>query len=304
MFTSLLVTLALGSAAAVDKAAPAAKELFAAEEWYKKQEGKEQDFVGTLEKVDRGGLVGFGRSNPYRLKMKGDVREVYVGGKPNLLAPYVGKTVKLTGKAVDLELEGKKYREIWPARLKVVEGDKTKTGFRFREVPSAPAALAGRTALAATAPLTFKVAEDKTKDKELKVQARGFWRAAAKPGAAAQQLVFRHPGEAAKAMGLTGDGRSRIQATRMLAEALKVPTIDWDKQMVIVVTAGAKPTGGYSVDVTSLAVKDKTLTVHWKLKSPAPGSFVTQAFTHPAQAVLTERFEGEVKFDPPAKKGK
>jgi hypothetical protein len=300
MLTSLFVMLAVGPAT-LDKGEPATKELFAGEEWYKKQAGKEQDFVGTLEKVDRGGRVGFGRSNPYRLKMKGDTREVYVGGKPNLLAPYVGKTVKLTGKAVDIEVEGNKHREIWPARVQLVKGDKTKGSFRFQELPPAQTYPPLRTALAATAPLAFKVAEDKTKDKELKIQARGFWRAPAKPGAAAQQLAFRHPGEAAKAMGLTGDGRSRIQATRMLAQALKVPSIDWDKQMVVVVTAGAKPTGGYSVEITSLSVKDKTLTVHWKLKSPGPGSIVTQAFTHPAQAVLTERFEGEVKFDPPAK---
>src|SRR4051812_43772184 len=75
---------------------PAAKkELFAAEDWYKNQEGKEQEFVGVLEKSKQAGRVGFGRMNPYRLVMKNDVREVYIGGKPQILADYVGKTVKL-----------------------------------------------------------------------------------------------------------------------------------------------------------------------------------------------------------------
>ena len=131
MLTSLLLTLALGGAAAADKAddapkkePPAKKELFADQEWYKTQKGKEETFVGTLEKVKGGGGVGFGRFNPYRLKMKGDTREVYVGAKPELLKEYVGKTVKLVGKPVDMDLEGKKYFEIWPARVELVPDKK------------------------------------------------------------------------------------------------------------------------------------------------------------------------------------
>src|SRR3954447_20602851 len=143
---------------------------------------------------------------------------------------------------------------------------------------------------------------DKTKEKALKIQARGFWRAAARPGSAAQQLVLRNAIPAAQAMGLAPDGRSQTQATRTLAQAFKVPTIDWEKQMVIVVTAGAKPTGGYSVEVLGVEAKDKTLTVRWKLNAPGPDSIVTQAFTHPAQAVLVDTAEGEPKFVQETKK--
>jgi len=83
----------------------------------------------------------------------------------------------------------------------------------------------------------------------------------------------------------------------------KVDKIDWDKQMVVVATAGAKPTGGYRVEILGLEARDGTLTVKWKLHSPKPGSIVTQAFTHPGEAVLVEKFEGKVTFDPPAPKG-
>src|SRR5215218_7370668 len=93
---------------------PAKKELFAAEDWYKSQEGKEQEFVGVLEKSKTAGRIGFGRMNPYRLVMKNDVREVYIGGKPQILADYVGKTIKLIGKPVEIGVEGKQHREIWP----------------------------------------------------------------------------------------------------------------------------------------------------------------------------------------------
>jgi hypothetical protein len=285
MLTSVLLALAF---AALDeksgdpskKETPAAKkELFAKEGWYRDQEGKEQDFVGVLEKSKNAGRIGFGRNNPYRLVMKGDVREVYIGGKPQILAEYVGKTIKLTGKAVDIGVEGKRHREIWPARLEVVAAPR-KDGF-------APRGTAADERLV--------LADDATKNRELRVQGRGFWRASAKPGAAAQQLVIRSGAEAAKASGLPADGKGQQQATEMLAKALKVEKIDWDKQMVIVVTAGAKPTGGYRVEVQNVAIKDGALKVRWKLHTPT--GFVTQAFTHPAESVLVEKFEGKVTFE-------
>jgi hypothetical protein len=83
-----------------------------------------------------------------------------------------------------------------------------------------------------------------------------------------------------------------------LARVLKVDSIDWKKQMVIVVYGGEKPTGGYSMQVKSLEIKDKKLIVHWKLISPGPGSIVTQAITHPSLTILVDRFDGEVVFDP------
>jgi hypothetical protein len=87
-------------------------------------------------------------------------------------------------------------------------------------------------------------------------------------------------------------------ATASLAKSLKVDKIDWKKQMVIVISAGQKPTGGYSVEVKSLEVKDGKLVVNWKLNSPAPGSIVAQVITHPGLTILVDRFDGDVVFDP------
>lgn len=103
---------------------PEPVELFAKEDWYREQPGKEQDFVGILTKFDNGGRLGFGRFNPYRIILDGDkkeMREVYVGGKLELLAPYVGKRVKLVGKPVNMEVEGRNHREVWAARLFVLD---------------------------------------------------------------------------------------------------------------------------------------------------------------------------------------
>ena len=69
--------------------------------------------------------------------------------------------------------------------------------------------------------------------------------------------------------------------------------------MIVVASPGAEPTGGYSVEITGLVVQDDVLTVHWRVNAPKPGDAVTQEVTHPAQAVLTERFEGKVVFDGP-----
>ncbi len=103
---------------------PAKKELFANEDFYKNENAKEEDFVGVLDKVKAGG-PGFGRFNPYRLTMTVDgkkaVREVYVGGKGDLLDAFVGKTVKITGKKWDMEVEGQVHHEIWPARIELAD---------------------------------------------------------------------------------------------------------------------------------------------------------------------------------------
>lgn len=104
-----------------------------------------------------------------------------------------------------------------------------------------------------------------------------------------EQLVIRSARELAK---LSPDGR--------VLNLLKVPNIDWDKQMLLSVSGGTQRTGGYSVEVTSLKVEDGKLKVRWKLNTPKPGGFVTQAITHPGVTVLVDRFDGPVVFDPPA----
>jgi hypothetical protein len=124
LLASLTVFEAAEEAKKVELAAK--KELFADQDWYKDQKGKEASFTGKLiYKPQPKGTVGFGRYNDFRLEMtvkgKKEVREVYVGGKPDLLKAYDGKKVKLTGKAVKMEVEGKIHNEIWPARVELVK---------------------------------------------------------------------------------------------------------------------------------------------------------------------------------------
>ena len=96
--------------------------------------------------------------------------------------------------------------------------------------------------------------------------------------------------------------RFRQENAARYAKALKVAEIDWDKQMVLGISAGTEPGEGYAVEVAGVDVDraSKVMTVHWKVKSPAAGQKTGQALTNPARVVLLDQFEGEVRFDPPA----
>ena len=85
-------------------------------------------------------------------------------------------------------------------------------------------------------------------------------------------------------------------ATADLAKALKVKDIDWNKQMLVVVSGGTRRSGGYRVEVTGLAIKDKTMTAKWTLHSPK--GVATAVITHPGEVVLVPKFAGKVVFDP------
>jgi hypothetical protein len=254
-------------------AATAALELFAREDFYKNLPSQEQTFVGKLTRVEKEGQVGFGRFNPYRLVMKDDTREVYVGARGNVLLPFVGKQVRIVGKPVDLEVEGKNHREIWPARLEIVLDDKPSP--KEEKGPAAPAAA------------------DPDKGEEVKVLGRAFLSgkiSTERPYPGPRQEVIRSEEELQRLVGKEGVER--------LAKQLKVEAIDYKKHMLVHVTGGVHPTGGYRVEITGVKKDGKagTLNVHWKLHTPRLGGAVTQAFTHPGELLLLERFEGDVRF--------
>jgi hypothetical protein len=85
------------------------------------------------------------------------------------------------------------------------------------------------------------------------------------------------------------------KAAESLAKSLKVKSINWDKQMLIVVTAGTKRTGGFKVEVTDVKTKGDVLTVSYKVTPPS--GVATQAFTHPGTVVLVPQHKGKVVFE-------
>jgi len=312
MFTTLLLTALTGLPAAQDKKpqaklqAPQKLELFAGEDWYRKLDWQEQNLTGELTKVERGKDDPVSsRFNPYRIsfwvtiqevnyvEIKSDVgyigsvdrpipfekktrelakeltREIFVAGKDKILDQFVGKTVTVTGKWVTLESEGRQQHEIWPADIEVAD----------RTHP-------------------VNAARTRTQDIKLKIHAKAAWPFASDNDKKGKQLVLRSAADLVNSSPPKPNITEK-KATEELAKAFKVNTIDWDKQMVVVVTAGQKPTGGYQIDIQSITTAGKDATVNWKLTSPQ--GIAIQVLTHPSVMVLVDRVAGEVKFDPPIK---
>ncbi len=91
-------------------------------------------------------------------------------------------------------------------------------------------------------------------------------------------------------------------ATAQVAKLLKVPDVDWKKQMLILVTAGPRSSGGWKVHIDAVKVVGKSVKVEYTITPPA--GFATAAFTHPGEVVLVERFDGPVVFAESPKKPK
>ena len=98
------------------------QQLFADEAWYQQHAGTETAFTGTLEVVQPPMISTQMRASFYKL---GD-RSIYTAAKrvPALEA-LAGKKIEIRGKAVDMALEGKQLREIWPAAVRVAPGGTT-----------------------------------------------------------------------------------------------------------------------------------------------------------------------------------
>ncbi|HZV05779.1 MAG TPA: protease complex subunit PrcB family protein [Gemmataceae bacterium] len=146
-------------------------------------------------------------------------------------------------------------------------------------------------------------AENQKDIKEVKIEARAVWPVQEEKPV---QRVIRSGEELAVALGVdpphAKEKKFQTGASEDTAKLLKVKNIDWSKQMLVIVAAGEKRTGGYRMEILSLRAKADRLIVNWKLHSPPPGTFVTQAISYPAQMVLVERFQGAVCFDPPVEK--
>lgn len=75
------------------------------------------------------------------------------------------------------------------------------------------------------------------------------------------------------------------------------PQVDFKKHDVIAVFAGTKNTGGHTIAIDSVDVKDKAATVHVKLHKPGPGTLVPQLITYPFAMKAVAKLPRIVKFD-------
>jgi len=84
-------------------------------------------------------------------------------------------------------------------------------------------------------------------------------------------------------------------ATDEAARVLGVKSIDWKRQMLLVVAAGTHLPDGYRVEVVGLKKKGGTLKVSWKLCRPEIDEAIER--TSPALLVLVPAHDGEVEFE-------
>ena len=243
MTVCLLWCCVFAAAAREEPSSPRPLLLMAGSDEYKAAKAAEAVYEGVIENNPGDATVGKPtRFNAYRFKGKDAaglefVRELYVPGKAFLLASYVGKRVRVTGKFADTAADGKVYAELWPAQLE-------ETG----AVAAAAASANG-------------------------VLARCSWQPdeARKPGQ--RVLMYRNGGELAQALRLSGEDANEAAAA-LMAQKLGAPAIDWNKQMVVTVAAGLRGADVDRLGVTRVEVKDSAMTVFYRLSArPGAGGF-------------------------------
>jgi hypothetical protein len=299
MLAILLLTVLTGLPAAPqdkkaeDKAIAAKIDVLTGDAAYQKSEAKEYELAGKLVKstLDNAGParsysveaivfvpvtvereVNGKKVATTELVPEMRIQFIYVGNKGDALKAYAGKTVKLTGKLLETGVPPKTINIFWPGRLELWD-------------PKA------------------KVEEDEgccveEKDAPLKIHAKATWPfAATGPQAdkSRKQLVIRTAAELV-ANTNTGPAPEDTDEKRIAAVAklLKVDSIDWKKQMLVVVSGGIKTTGGWRIDIAAVTKGEKACTVSWSME--APNGIATQAISHPAVVALVDRCEGEVHF--------
>jgi hypothetical protein len=72
--------------------------------------------------------------------------------------------------------------------------------------------------------------------------------------------------------------------------------INFEKEMVVAVLSGEKPSGGYVVKIESITEDDCQILVNYSEKTPKPGSAVTMALTYPYDMALIPKTKKPVLF--------
>ncbi len=250
--------------ALADEGVPSgATKLLAGEDLYKKAGGSEVLLDGTVERTPTTGRpLGTARFNVFRLRYqdstgKEDVRELYVPEKAVLVSSHLGKKVRLAGKPIETKTDSGTIKEFWPAWMQPLTG-----------------------------PLAVAPGTDG-------VFARCDWQPEEARKRGSRQFVFRTAEQLAVAMRVTGPSASET-ASNLLARRLNVPAIDWEKQMIVCVSAGFQGPAIEGLAIASVKEAGDTLQVRYRLLNAKGGG---AGFGYPAQSVLIKRSSAEVRFE-------
>jgi hypothetical protein len=70
---------------------------------------------------------------------------------------------------------------------------------------------------------------------------------------------------------------------------LDKPRVNWEKEVLLGVFLGEKPTGGYSLKVNEVRLEDRELEIDVEVIQPEPGSFVIMIITYPGRLISLSR---------------
>lgn len=73
-------------------------------------------------------------------------------------------------------------------------------------------------------------------------------------------------------------------------------SIDFEEYKYVLIGAGERPTGGYSVEVTSVVGKEDSILVDAKVNAPKPDEMVVQAITHPSVLIKISKDSRKVEL--------
>jgi len=165
--------------------------------------------------------------------------------------------VRVLGKLIETKADGKVYQELWPAWMEPLT----------RDLTAAPGADG--------------------------VFARCDWQPDEARARGVRRYVFRSGEELAKAMRISGSSAGDT-ASRLMAQRLRVPAIDWRKHMLVCVSAGLQTAAVEGLRIVGATERDGGTHIMYRL---LPGKGDGFSFGYPAQAALVPRREGTVKFD-------
>ena len=74
------------------------------------------------------------------------------------------------------------------------------------------------------------------------------------------------------------------------------PSVDLQKEMVVCVALGERPTAGYAIKIDRAEREGQRLVIEAHEEKPAPDAIVPQVITHPYVMAATPRIEGEVEL--------
>lgn len=112
-----------------------------------------------------------------------------------------------------------------------------------------------------------------------------------------RHLTVRNAEDLLPGRGCSNTIKQRQVRQEELAKILKVKEIDWTKQMVLAIDGGTftsdEESDALRIEIVSLQVVDKTLTVAWRLRRPLAKRVTAQ---RPKALVLVDRWDGPVEF--------